>query len=114
MIPATSARNREPFSPSMCRWSKRQRQRGHVADHDLVLVASTTHGCFVIAPKQRIADSPGLMIGVPASTPKTPTLVIVNVPPVISAGWVLPSRAIAVSSPERAGQVDQREVLRRP
>ena len=60
---------------------------------------STTHGCFLIAPKQRIADSPGLMIGVPASTPKTPTLVIVKVPPLISAGWVLPSRATAVSSP---------------
>ncbi len=39
------------------------------------------------------------MIGVPASTPKTPTLVIVNVPPDISAGCVFPSRAVAVSSP---------------
>jgi hypothetical protein len=32
-------------------------------------------------PNARIADSPGLRIGVPASTPKTPTLVIVIVPP---------------------------------
>ena len=36
-MPATSARNREPFSPSMCRWSKRQRQRGDLADDDLVV-----------------------------------------------------------------------------
>ena len=55
-----------------------------------------THGCGRTAPKQRIADSPGLMIGVPASTPKTPTLVIVNDPPLISAGCVLPSRAVRV------------------
>ena len=51
-----------------------------------------------MAPKHRIADSPGLMIGVPASTPKTPTLVIVKVPPLISAGCVFPSRATAVRS----------------
>jgi len=29
---------------------------------------------------QKIADSSPLMIGVPASMPKTPTLVMVNVP----------------------------------
>ncbi len=34
----------------------------------------------------------------PASTPKTPTLVIVIVPPDMSAGWVRPSRAVAVSA----------------
>ena len=38
------------------------------------------------------------MIGVPLSTPKTPTLVIVNVPPAISAGWVLPDRAVSTSA----------------
>jgi hypothetical protein len=47
-----------------------------------------------IAPNARIADSPGLRIGVPVSTPKTPTLVIVIVPPDMSAGWVRPSRAV--------------------
>ena len=47
----------------------------------------------------RIAASPGLRMGVPPSTPKTPTLVIVIVPPAISAGWVRPSRAVAVSCP---------------
>ena len=35
----------------------------------------------------------------PASTPKTPTLVMVIVPPAMSAGWVRPSRAVAVSAP---------------
>ena len=35
----------------------------------------------------------------PASTPKTPTLVIVIVPPAMSAGWVRPSRAVAVRAP---------------
>ena len=49
------------------------------------------------------------MIGVPASTPKTPTLVIVNVPPLISAGWVLPSRAVAVSSLSAAAELEQRQ-----
>ena len=55
-------------------------------------------------PNAMIADSPGLMIGVPASTPKTPTLVIVIVPPDMSAGWVRPSRAVASArrSPRRA------------
>ena len=38
----------------------------------------------------------------PVSTPKTPTLVIVNVPPTRSAGGVFPSRAVAVSSPSAA------------
>ncbi len=35
----------------------------------------------------------------PVSTPKTPTLVMVTVPPAIAAGEVLPSRAVATSSP---------------
>ena len=52
-----------------------------------------------MAPKHRIADSPGLRIGVPVSTPKTPTLVIVIVPPDMSAGDVFPARAVSVSSP---------------
>ena len=38
---------------------------------------------------------PDTLIGVPESTPKTPTLVIVNVPPLICAGWVLPDRAVS-------------------
>ena len=40
----------------------------------------TTHGRRSIDPMQKIADSSPLMIGVPASMPKTPTLVMVNVP----------------------------------
>jgi hypothetical protein len=39
-----------------------------------------------------------LRIGVPASIPKTPMLVIVRVPPERSAGGVLPSRAVNVKS----------------
>ena len=97
-IAATSARKREPFSPSMWRWSKDSASVVTCRTDDLSPSVVTTHGCGRIAPKQRIADSPGLMIGVPPSTPKTPTLVIVNVPPLISAGWVFPSRAVAVSA----------------
>ena len=97
-IAATSARKREPFSPSTRRWSKDSASvvtcRTTISSPPVL----TTHGFFRTAPKERIADSPGLMIGVPASTPKTPTLVIVNVPPLMSAGCVLPSRAVAVSS----------------
>ncbi len=39
-----------------------------------------------------------LMMGVPLSMPNTPTLVIVNVPPLISAGWVRPAFAVSTSS----------------
>ena len=35
----------------------------------------------------------------PVSTPNTPTLVIVIVPPDMSAGVVRPARAVSVSSP---------------
>jgi hypothetical protein len=35
---------------------------------------------------------------VPVSTPNTPTLVIVIEPPDMSAGWVLPSRAVETRS----------------
>src|SRR3546814_9692944 len=41
--------------------------------------------------------SPPLMMGVPASMPNTPMLVIVIVPPCWSAGVALPSRAVVVS-----------------
>ncbi len=61
-----------------------------------------------IAPNATIADSPGLMIGVPLSTPKTPTLVMVIVPPDISAGCVRPSRAVAVSCTDGLGQLEHR------
>lgn len=41
-----------------------------------------SHGILRTWPSARIPASPGLMIGVPASTPNTPTFVSVNVPPV--------------------------------
>jgi argininosuccinate synthase len=41
-----------------------------------------------------IADCGGLIIGVDNIDPNTPPLVIVNVPPVISSGVILPSRAL--------------------
>ena len=56
------------------------------------------HGCWRIAPKARMPASPGLRIGVPVSMPKTPTLVMVMVPSLMSAGLVRPARAVAVSS----------------
>ena len=58
-----------------------------------------THGIRLTAPNARIALSPGLMIGVPVSTPKTPTFVIVIVPPAMSVGWVRPARATSTSPP---------------
>ena len=89
-----------------------ERELGDLADRDLVAVSvETTHGCLLTAPKHRIADSPGLMIGVPASTPKTPTLVIVKVPPLISAGWVLPVARGGGELVERRGEVEQGELL---
>ena len=59
----------------------------------------------MIDPTARIAASPGLRIGVPVSTPNTPTLVIVNVPPARSAGVVRPARAVAASSLQGGGQL---------
>jgi hypothetical protein len=58
---------------------------------------STTHGASLTCPNARIAASPGVRMGVPASTPNTPTLVIVIVPPARSAGVALPARAVSVS-----------------
>ena len=107
----TSTRKREPASPSTMRWSKDSASVHDLARHDL---PSTTHGIGLMAPKARIADSPGLMIGVPASTPKTPTLVIVIVPPAMSAGEVRPSRAVAVSSLDRRGQLAAATSVARP
>ena len=103
---ATSARKMEPFSPSIRRWSK---DRARVVIQRGTISSSTTHGCLRTAPKARIAASPGLMIGVPASTPKTPTLVIVNEPPAWSAGWVLPSRAVATRSFSARAELGQGE-----
>ena len=40
----------------------------------------TTQGRRSMEPMQKMADSSPLMMGVPASMPKTPTLVMVNVP----------------------------------
>ena len=51
-----------------------------------------------IWPNARIAASPGVRIGVPESTPNTPTFVIVIVPSDRSAGDALPARAFSVSS----------------
>jgi len=42
---------------------------------------STTQGFCRIAPIATMPDSPGLMIGVPASIPNTPMFVMVIVPP---------------------------------
>ena len=82
------------------RWSKDTAswvtQRGSIRSSAPV---PTTHGIRRTAPNATMADSPGLRIGVPVSTPNTPTLVIVIVPPDMSAGEVLPARAVSVSSP---------------
>src|SRR3712207_3694192 len=91
----TSARNRLPSSPSMIRWSNDSASCVTCRGRTFPLC---THGSWRIAPKARIADSPGLRIGVPVSTPKTPTLVMVIVPPVMSSGAVRPARAVSVSS----------------
>src|ERR1019366_9186821 len=90
-IAATSARNREPRSPSTRRWSNER--LSWVTQRGLTLPL-TTHGIWRSAPNARIAASPEFRIGVPVSTPKTPTLVIVIDPPDKAAGWVLPSRAV--------------------
>ncbi len=59
---------------------------------------STTQGVSLTCPNARMAASPGVRIGVPASTPNTPTLVIVIVPPVRSAGVALPARPVSASA----------------
>ena len=85
---ATSARKVEPWAPSASRWSK---------ETDKVV---TQRGS--IRSSAPVSDDPGLggqsgrhrecripldsEIGAPASTPKTPMLVIENVPPAMSAG----------------------------
>ncbi len=62
----------------MCRWSKLTVSWATTRGLTLPLC---TQGRSRNAPTHRMAPSPGLMIGVPPSMPKTPTLVIVKVPP---------------------------------
>ena len=75
---------------------------------------SCTHGRWAMVPRQTIALSPGLRIGVPPSTPKTPTFVMLSVPPDRSAGRVCPSRAVemsAFSAPASSGSDEAAGVL---
>src|SRR4051812_47522621 len=95
-----SDRNCEPSWPSTLRWSN---DSASCVTCRTTISPSTTHGVGRTAPKHRIADSPGLRIGVPLSTPKVPTLVMVIVPRAMSPGCVLPSRAVAVSCCSGAG-----------
>ncbi len=73
---------------------------------------STTHGFWRIAPSAMMPTSPGLMIGVPASTPKTPMFVIVIVPPCWSAGVRLALARRQRELLEGAGEVAGVELLR--
>ena len=66
----------------------------------ILILPLCTHGIGRTAPKTRMADSPGGRIGVPVSTPKTPTLVIESVPPLMSAGGVFPDFAYWAKSAE--------------
>ena len=59
---------------------------------------SCSHGRRCAAPRARMAASPGLRMGTPASTPKTPTLVRVIVPPRRSAAVQRADRARSVRS----------------
>ena len=91
-IAPTSRSTAEPSSPSMMRWSK---DSDKVHTERTASCPSTTHGASLTWPKARMAASPGVRIGVPPSTPNTPTLVIVIVPPARSAGVALPARAVS-------------------
>src|SRR3984893_11379056 len=91
-IEPTSRSTAEPNSPSTIRWSN---ESDSVVTFRTASSPETTHGRSRTCPKARIAASPGIRIGAPASTPNTPTFVIVIVPPARSAGVVLPARAVA-------------------
>ena len=79
----------------MIRWSN---ESPNVVTLRTLTLPLCTHGASRIAPNTRMAASPGGRIGVPVSTPKTPTLVMLNVPPVRSAGVVLPAFAVCTSA----------------
>ena len=55
---------------------------------------ATAIGLFTILCMPRIALCGGLIIGVDSIDPKTPPLVMVNVPPVISSMVICPSLAL--------------------
>ena len=74
---------------------ERQRQLHDRSRHDW---PSTTHARSRTRPIARIAVCPGLRIGVPPSTPKTPTFVSVMVPPVRSRACDRPARAVSISA----------------
>ena len=73
---------------------------------------SCTHGMSLTCPNARIAASPGVRIGVPESTPNTPTLVIVIVPPCRSARRRLACPCGLGEPAERTGQRGQWQRVR--
>src|SRR5487761_13327 len=98
-IAPTSLSTMEPRSPSTMRWSK---DSASVVTLRTASWLSCTQGMSRIWPSARMAASPGGRIGVPVSTPNTPTLVIEIVPSRRSAWDALPARAVWASSPSAA------------
>src|SRR5690606_25665817 len=94
-VSAMSVRKAEASAPSSTRWSK---ERVSVTTVRSAISPRCSHGWRRSAPIARIVDWPGLRIGVPPSTPNTPTLVTVRVEPVTSPGVSAPSRAFCAVS----------------
>ena len=106
----TSRRKSEAACPSTSRWSK---ARLRVTTSRRATSPSNSHGRRCTAPTARMAASPGLRMGTPASTPKTPTLVSGD--GAAAAGRPAcerASRAVRGQVGERRGQLAQRELLR--
>src|SRR5438094_7151022 len=83
MPACTSFRNREAARPSMMRWSNDivRFMSGRIA-----IVSPTTHGRRRIDSVLRIAAWGWLMMDCPATEPRAPVLLRVNVPPRTSSG----------------------------
>ena len=103
---ADRGRKSEAACPSTSRWSK---ARLSVTTSRSATSPSSSQGRRCTAPTARMAASPGLRMGTPASTPKTPTLVTVMVPPRRSAGVQRAARARVGQLGQRPGQLAQRQ-----
>ena len=101
-----------PAAPSTRRWSKDTAswvtQRGSIRSSRRCRPPTAAAGS---RRRRGSPASPGLRIGVPVSTPKTPTLVIVIVPPDMSAGERLAGARGLGQLGDRLGQLEQRQLL---
>ena len=103
------ARKVEASAPSTIRWSNATVSS---TTWRTTTAPSSTQGWGAIWPTATIAAVPGGRIATAPSMPKGPTLVMVSVVPSMSAGVVVPARAVATSASSARAMRDEVELVR--